>query len=196
MPELQNGRMRNFFMSVKIHEYYMKQVFALLVTLHISISSFAQAGNVNSETLMIDWPDTEGWKVASNQENKEMKIIELLRGDETFDNWTEIGTMMVYPNIPYKVPVDTCMNIMFQQAKQSCPSAKLTFIEKDDKTKYPWIIFKIECPVSSPESQVWHIILGTNQMFVNFRAVKQKAVPEDLKNKWTAFFKTSKIVYQ
>lgn len=148
-----------------------------------------------NESLMIDWPDAEGWKVASNQEDKERKVIELLRNKETFDNWTEIGTMMVYTSLR-NVPVNAAMNAMYEQAKKNCTSAKLTFIEKDDKAKYPWIIFKIECGSKTPESQVWHIMQGTNEMYVNFRAVKQKTVPGDLKDKWTKFFKTAKIVTQ
>ena len=151
--------------------------------------------NKTNESLRIDWPDVEGWKVASNQEDKGTKMIELLRNNETFDNWTEIGTMMVNPLVQ-NVTVDIAMNVMYEQAKKNCPTAKLTFIEKDEKTKYPWIIFKIECGIDNPESQVWHIMMGSNEMFMNFRAVKQKSVPDDLKNKWVAFFKTASIVTQ
>ena len=145
-----------------------------------------------NESLMLDWPDSEGWKVASNQADKERKVIELLRKDETFENWTEIGTMMVY-NLQ-NIPMEAAMNAMFEQSKTNCSSAKLTFIDKDESTKYPWIIFKIESGSKNPESQVWHVIQGTNEMYVNFRAVKEKVVSEELTAKWTAFFKTAKIV--
>ena len=151
--------------------------------------------NKQTESLRLDWPDAEGWKVASNQADNERKVIELLRNNETFDNWTEMGTMMTYPSLN-NVPLDAAMNVMFDQAKKSCPSAKLTFIEKDDKTKYPWIIFKIECGTSTPESQVWQILIGSNETYINFRAVKQKSVPDNLKNKWVSFFKTASIVAQ
>ena len=69
-------------------------------------------------------------------------------------------------------------------------------IEKDENAKYPWIIFKIECPSNGSESQVWYATQGTDEMFVNFRAVKQKKVPADLQVKWVKFFKTAKIVTQ
>ncbi len=151
------------------------------------------------QSLKLDWPDAEGWKIASNQGDNEKKVIELLRNNETFDNWTEIGTMMVYPMTDpalRNVPVEAKMNIMYEQAKKSCPVAKLTFIEKDENAKYPWIIFKIECGTATPESQVWQIVQGSNEMYVNFRAVKQKNIPDDLKNKWVAFFKTGEVVAQ
>jgi tetratricopeptide (TPR) repeat protein len=150
-----------------------------------------KTGNIANEAFILDWPNDEGWKVANQNEDKERKVVELLRNNETFDNWTEIGTMMIYPSLK-NVPVDAAMNAMFEQAKKSCPDAKLTFIEKDDKIKYPWIIFTIEC-TSGPESQVWHVMQGSNELYVCFRAVKQKTVPNELKNKWTAFFKTAKI---
>jgi tetratricopeptide (TPR) repeat protein len=152
-----------------------------------------------NESLMIDWPDAEGWKVASQQDNAEQNMIELLRNEETFDNWTEIGTMFVYKKISsaMNIPITKTMDLMFDGAKKNCPRAKLTMIEKDDKAKYPWIIFKIECGSSKgTESQVWYAIQGTNEMFVNFRAVKQKTIPADLQDKWVKFFKTAKIVTQ
>ena len=153
------------------------------------------SGNKQKESLRLDWPDAEGWKIASNQADNERKVIELLKNNETFDNWTEIGTMMTYPSLK-SVPLDAAMNVMLEQAKKNCPSAKLTFIEKDEKAKYPWIIFKIECGTSTPESQVWQIMTGANETYINFRAVKQKSVPDDLKNKWVTFFKTASIVNQ
>ena len=51
--------------------------------------------NKSNEYLKLDWPDNEGWKIASNQEDKERKMIELLRNNETFENWTEIGELVV-----------------------------------------------------------------------------------------------------
>lgn len=154
--------------------------------------------NKTNESLMIDWPDAEGWKVANQQDNAEQNMIELVRNKETLDNWTEIGTMYVYKNIPgsKKIPITKTMDLMYDGAKNNCPSAKVTMIEKDENAKYPWIIFKIECSSKGTESQVWYATQGTNELFVNFRAVKQKTVPADLQDKWVKFFKSAKIVTQ
>jgi len=157
------------------------------------ISSSPKTSEAQNESLRLDWPDAEGWRIASNQADDDRKVIELLKSNETFDNWTEIGTVMVYPSSK-NIPVDATMNIMFEQAKKTCPSAQLTFIEKDDHAKYPWIIFKIECSADAPESQVWQILEGSNETYINFRAIRQKKVPEDIKKKWVAFFKTASIV--
>jgi len=163
------------------------------------ISEFCVKGQFASESLMIDWPDEEGWKVANLQDSDEKKMIELLRNKETFDNWTEIGTMYVYKNIGLEmnIPITKTMELMYVGAKRNCPSAILTIIEKDDKAKYPWIIYKIECSSSNgSESQVWYAIQGTNELFVSFRAVKQEAIPTDVQDKWVKFFKAPKIVIQ
>jgi hypothetical protein len=84
---------------------------------------------------------------------------------------------------------------LFENAKKNCPSAKLLLIEKNDTAKYPWIIFKVECTSSTVnESQVWHIMQGTDELFTSFRAVKQNPLPVDLEKKWVEFFKTVSIV--
>jgi hypothetical protein len=80
------------------------------------------------------------------------------------------------------------------------PKAVLTFIEKDETAEYPWIIFTIESPSfkndKKPESQLWYVVQGKSALYTNFRAVKEATVPKELKDKWTAFFKTGKIVNQ
>jgi hypothetical protein len=95
------------------------------------------------------------------------------------------------------VPMNKVMNLMFDQTKQNAPKSKLTFLEKDENTEYPWIIFTIESPSFKndkiPESQLWFIIQGKQALYSNFRAIKKATIPTDLIEKWTIFFKTSKI---
>ncbi len=151
------------------------------------------------ESLMLDWPESEGWKIGSSQEDEQMVMIELIHADETLENWTEIGSMLAIKGVK-NVPMDEAMNMMFEQAKQKSPKSKLTFIEKDESAEYPWIIFTIESPNfkndKRPESQLWYIVQGKQALYTNFRAVKQESIPNELKVKWIAFFKTGKIVYK
>lgn len=151
------------------------------------------------ESLRIDWPDSEGWKVANEEDNDQQKMIELLRNNETFENWTEIGTTFVFKKISSAlgIPITKTMDQLFDNAQKNCPTAKLTFIEKNDTAKYTWIIFKVECTnLTVNESQVWHVIQGTDELFSSFRAVKQNPIPVDLEKKWIDFFKTASIVIQ
>lgn len=153
----------------------------------------------SGESLMLDWPDSEGWKIGDNQENEQMHVIDVVRNNETVGKWTELGNMTTIKVIK-SMPVEKAMDMMFDQAKRQSPKAKLTFMEKDEQAENPWIIFTIESPGfkndKTPESQLWYIIQGKQALYTNFRAVKQASIPDDLKTKWIAFFKTSKLVYK
>ena len=151
------------------------------------------------ESLSLHWPESENWKIGSNQENDEMTMLELIPSNETFENWTEIGTMISLKGAK-NIPMDKAMEMQFAELKKSSPKAKLTFIEKNENVEFPWIIFTIECPKfkddKNPESQLWYLTQGKTSLYMNFRAIKESAIPENLKNKWILFFKTATIVYK
>ena len=152
------------------------------------------------ESLSLHWPENENWKLEDSQENEQMMMIELLRNNETFDNWTEIGTMMSIKGA-INIPMDNAMNMMFEQAKKEGKDSKLTFIEKDESCEFPWILFKIETSKhkkgdKGPESQLWYIVQGKTSLYTNFRAVKEKEISKELETKWIVFFKAGKVVYQ
>lgn len=149
--------------------------------------------SITKESLQLEWPESEGWKIANKTDYPEKEIIELLRNNETFENWKEIGTMMKYKNLP-SAPLELMMNAMHNQAKKNCPDATLTLIEKDENANYPYILFKIECNSNNPESQVWQMIKGKKDQYINFRAVKRKEIPSDVQTKWVTFFKTARII--
>lgn len=163
------------------------------------LSQFCEDKSLDGEYLKLDWPDEEKWKVASNQEDKEVVMIELVRGKETLQDWTEIGTMMSIKGAK-SVPMDTVMTFMINRAKEDSAKAKLTFIEKDQSAEYPWIIFTIESPNfkndKNPESQLWYIVQGKNALYTNFRAVKEASISQALKDKWIPFFKGAEVLYK
>ena len=175
-----------------------------IIAISISLMTFGQTAQQHNrnvqkmgESLMLDWPDSENWKVGDDQENAQQRVIDLLHTNETIDKWTELGNMTSIKGVT-GVPMDKAMNLMFDQAKQNSPNAKLTFIEKNENTEFPWIIFTIEAPNfkndKNPESQLWYIVQGKQALYTNFRAIKQATIPSDLKDKWIKFFKTGKIV--
>ena len=161
------------------------------------IAQFCSNEQQGGESLLLNWPDNENWKVGDKQENTEQQVIDLIPSNETINKWTELGNMTTLKGVT-GVPVEKAMNIMFEQAKQNAPKAKLTFIEKDEKAEYPWIIFTIEAPNfkndKKPESQLWYIVQGKQALYTNFRAIKQATIPSNLVEKWTTFFKEGKIV--
>ena len=161
------------------------------------IAQFCGNEQKAGESLVLNWPDNENWKVGDDQENDQQHIIDLIHSNETIDKWTELGNMTSIKGVA-GIPIDKAMDLMFDQAKLNSPKATLTFIEKDEKATYPWIIFTIESPNfkndKNPESQLWYIVQGKQALYTNFRAVKKATVPDELKEKWTKFFKTGKIV--
>jgi tetratricopeptide (TPR) repeat protein len=163
------------------------------------LSDYCGNKQQDGESFSLHWPESENWKIGSNQENDKMTMIEFIHSNETFENWTEIGTSTAYKNST-NVPCDVVMNITFENLKKDSPKAKLTVIEKDEKAEFPWILFTIECPNfiddNKPESQLWYIIQGKTSLYTNFRAVKKATIPTELKEKWIPFFKSGKMVYQ
>lgn len=161
------------------------------------LSQFCGNEQQTGEYLILNWPEEENWKLGSSQENDQMAMLELIHSDETLENWTEFGSMISIKGAK-NIPMDKAMNMMYDQAKENSPKAKLTFIEKDESVEYPWIIFTIESPSvkndKTPESQLWYIVQGKTSLYTNFRAVKQATIPSDLKEKWIKFFKTGEII--
>lgn len=179
---------------------YLKKILIAAAALIISAPVWAQQNPTvqqKGESLMLDWPDNEHWQVGSNQKNEELQMLELIPENETLQNWTEMGNMMSIKGV-VGVPVDAAMNMMYEQAKQASSKAKLTFIEKDEKAEYPWILFTIESESyddgSGAESQLWYIVQGKTALYANFRAVKKASISKEQKEKWVRFFKTAKVV--
>ncbi len=164
------------------------------------LSKYCGNKQQGGESLSLHWPEAENWKLENTQENEQMMMIELLRSEETFDNWTEIGTMMSIKGAT-NIPMDNAMNMMFEEAQKNGINSKLTFIEKDESCEFPWILFKIETPKyrkgdKRPESQLWYIVQGKTSLYTNFRAVKEKEISKELETKWINFFKTGKVIYK
>jgi tetratricopeptide (TPR) repeat protein len=58
------------------------------------ISQFCGNEQQTGESLMLNWPESENWKIGSSQENEQMAMLELIHANETIENWTEFGSMM------------------------------------------------------------------------------------------------------
>jgi hypothetical protein len=123
----------------------------------------------------------------------------LIPEKESLDKWTIMGSMMSM-KLTTNVPMDSAMQGMFKQAKQKATQPALTLIDKNESGKYHWIIFKIETPSfiddSTPESQLFYIVQGESYLYINFVALKEKVLSKSFVDKWTAVFKSSKIVHQ
>jgi hypothetical protein len=174
----------------------MKRRLLLLTLITITLLKFSY-GQGKTENLKIIWPEEYKWKIGSNQEDKSVHMMELIPGNERIEKWTIIGTMLSIKGAK-NVPMDAAMSMTFDQTKSGAPNAKLTMIEKDEKSLHPWILFKIEAPNfkndKNPESQLYYIVQGDQSLYSNFVAIKQKVLTDEFVAKWAKVFKASEFV--
>lgn len=165
----------------------MKHISFLLFFLLISISLWSQ-----TDTLKIAWP--EDWKLATNQKTRTQIMMEYIPKKENINHWSIIGTTNIYFG-KAGVPIEAPMNITFAGAQQSTMNPVLTLLDKNTEGDHPWILFKIEAESFKndphPESQLYYVVEGDNDLFSNFVAVKKSTLSKEFTDQWTEIFKTS-----
>jgi len=170
-------------------------LFTMLAVLLNTMNSSAQS----KESLKIYWPEEYRWQIGSNQEDENIHMMALIPADDKIEDWSIIGTMMAIKGAK-DVPMEEAMNIMYAQAKENAPKAKLTLIEINKEVTHPWVIFKIESPSLSneqhPESQLYYLIQGNSTFYTNFVAVKEKSLNRKFVKKWQDVFKSSELVVE
>lgn len=163
------------------------------------ITQYCEGEQGVGESLILQWNESEKWKVAEEVNNKDVQVLRLIHSNETLDNWTEMGTMFSIKGITSS-NLDSAMNMMYEEAQVKEPGVQLTFVEKDENTKFPWILFTLESSSTIKdkpgESQLWFIIQGKDALYSNYRAVKSPKLSNELKDKWIRFFKSAKILYK
>ena len=151
----------------------------------------------SQESIEIKWLDKYEWKELSNQKTDNIHLIEVIPVDENEDNWSILGQIMSIEGV-LDFSLEEIKDIMFEQIKASTPDAILTFIEKEEGTEYPWILFKIENQknenYNNYESQLWYIRQGKASLFVNFIAIKEQSLKDDFVREWIEVFKLSVVV--
>ncbi len=169
----------------------MKKLFKITV-LFLTFSSSLQVVSQTkgkTELVKIEWPKAEKWHIADQQKSDSQTMIELLKGTETFENFTEIGTTYIFRGSMY-IPVKDKIEELYNRVKKNSSTAKKTMIERDEKANCPWYIYKIESPT---ESQIWYAIQGKNEIYVSFWASKNAEIKSELQDKWVKIFKSSVI---
>jgi hypothetical protein len=172
----------------------MKRINFFIAVILFTISAYGQT----RELLKIDWPAEYKWKIGSDQENEKQHMIEIIPGNETFENWSIIGTMISYKGAR-NVTMDIVLNLMYDEAKKHGDDPTLTPIERNDTAENAWVLFKIEAPhykhIKNPESQLFYVIQGHSSLYSNFVAVKEESLSPGFVEKWTKVFKASQLVY-
>lgn len=158
------------------------------------------------ESLILNWAEKEDWEIAFNEEEGDKSIIGFTHKDESITNYTEIG-MMAKINGIFKVPLQMVMDslikgfVLIKEFIKDSPKAKRTIIEKDDLAEYPWILFSYESIIFDNKefnqgSFLFYIVYGKQATYVNLIVTKEETLPDDFIKKWSAFFKTGKIIFE
>lgn len=167
-----------------------------LYIIGIGLNSFAQEKN---ESLKIIWPKEYKWKIGSNLEKDNVRMMELIPEDESLEKWSIIAMTKSTKGIKNSL-MDTLMQGVFSRAQLASDNAKLTLLEKDESSTHPWVLFKIEATNfkdnKKPESQLFYMVQGESALYSSFVAVKEKTLKDDFIEKWTKVFKTSELVYK
>jgi hypothetical protein len=170
----------------------MRKSLILLFIVCFSVSAIAQ-----TERLVVPWP--ENWKIGSEENTRTMSMSELIPNNEKIDNWTIIGTTTVSKD-KENTPIESVMNVTFNQAKKNAINPTLTLIDKKEDGKNPWILFKIEAAEykdsKTAESQLYYIIEGETALYSNFVAIKEASLSREFTDRWTRVFKLSRFVKQ
>ncbi len=174
----------------------MKKHLLLVVALLTTATSLmAQA---NTETLRLFLPTEYKWKIAADQESGNTRMLELIPGNETLNNWSIIVTTVSMKGAK-NMPLTTIMNTVYNKTKVNAPQSKLVMIERKDVGSNPWIIFRISPGMGktrNPESQLYFIIQGNQNLYNNFVAVKKDMLGPLFIDQWTRVFKSSKLIYK
>lgn len=154
------------------------------------------------ESIAIEWPDQEGWKVGYEQDNGSQAILETVISPETVENWTQIGTVLVTrgdvestANFDLDVLVDALV-------KRAQTNARDVQIEKE-KEGLPGIeasrIFVIKAkdyPDGTSETQVQLLVKGKKSVFNIQRTKRTADLDQETIRAWVAFLKTARLTAQ
>jgi hypothetical protein len=173
--------------------------------LALLIASFSAWGAVSeptantgeSEGLLLNWPDEEGWAPADRQENQSIAMVELVRKPETLDRWTQIGTMIWYKGM--RSPDMRANYAKYVEIfKRGCPDVRTAVHVVEQDAEFPRLIFSQECPRTPkdghPEAALWLIVQGKQSLYAAHRALKAETLPEELRNQWVEWLKTARVV--
>ena len=149
------------------------------------------------EVLKIDWPEEYKMKKALDIEDEKTHFVVFVPENETMDNWTILGSLVSYKKT--KAPnIDIIIKSYEETFLKEEPSAKLTILEKNNRVKNIWALFKIEAPFvskkSNLEAQLVYVIQGEDDIHNAFVMIKEKTLSQKFVKKWSKIFKEGKLI--
>lgn len=147
----------------------------------------------------LPWPAEAGWHPEGRQEKEGLVFVEFLKGKETFDNWTEIGSILKLPLKSNDVSLEAAAQSAFEQHRKMCESATMTILDKSDTGAHPWIIYSVICPKYSngtSESNIYQIIRDNKTIYICQRGFRLPEISDAQKQEVVAFFKGGSFIQE
>ncbi|MCX6352430.1 MAG: hypothetical protein NTX03_11295 [Bacteroidetes bacterium] len=150
---------------------------------------------VKKEDLIITWPDTMNWKTPIEEVYGLQSTQAYWRKDETAEKFSMKGEIRKIKGTTNAL-VGTEMQQIYDNIKATCPAARLTQLDQEDKTETPWIIFTIECPDAKIGSSIYCILQGNSALFTIKLTTPHPAMEEDLSKNWSDVFREVKTEFK
>ena len=168
----------------------MKATLPLFILLFLRLTAIGQG---RMEHIAIDWPGEYNWKTVKQKHVENKQTLMIIPGNDSISNPSIIGSLTVYRGVKFSA-LD---NIISNYKARLDSGSNLTPLERLQKTKYPWIIFKVETPATTkypePESDLYYVVQGKFGLYENFVGIKAATLSDEFVKKWTAVFMTAQI---
>jgi len=156
--------------------------------------SFKTGKAARKERLKIVLPGTTQWTKITDTEVDHLATRQFLPANETPQQWSLLINNMTMENARVN-NIDLAVKNFSEAAINRASQAKITLLGKENIPQRRWALFKVETPgAGTPESQLYYIVQGPQSFHAVFIAKKTETLPADFVNKWSAVFRSSKVI--
>jgi hypothetical protein len=176
----------------------MKHTFKVLLVPLTVLFIFALPSTTHAqrktEHLIIEWPAEYKWKIISRKDDSSESKTMIIPGYETTSNATLLGTIRVLKGARF----DGFDMAMDYYKKGMDTGTTFTLLDSSSVTNHPWMIFKVETPITDkypePESDLYFVIQGEYAVYETYIAIKEPTLSKEFVDKWSAIFKTTRMI--
>lgn len=165
------------------------------------LSTFLSIGQSLAEKLITIFPAEYSWKTVAHKVDSatHYEFMEMVPKEESLEKWTIIISTTVVRDL-LTPNINEVIKIFSDAAIQESSKAIVTVLEKDDKSKNFWALYKVETSDfprdSMPESQLTYVVQRKTSLFLTFVAIKEKELSKEFVAKWSKILKKSKLSFK
>jgi hypothetical protein len=168
-----------------------KTIFTGFLLLGVTLAAIGQS---RMEHIVIAWPAEYNWKTVRTTHHDNVRVSMIIPGSESAATASIMGSLTTYEGTTF---ADVAGILSYYKARIDA-GTRLTVIGREQKTAYPWIIFKVETPASAKypvaESGLYYVVQGKLALYENYVAIKADGLSDEFVKKWTGVFMTGKVV--